>query len=213
MKDLVLLVPDKHICETVCTILDYRRQALHIRELNFKPITHHGRDGGVRKNAHQLLRLHIEHYANAVVIFDLHGCGEEGQKTAHEIEDGVMANLTDSGWSNDNALVVVIDPELEAWVWGDSPHLAPILGEENLSTEEIKGYLRQEGFVFDGGKPTDPKGAMEYILRKSRIPRSSSIFKKLARKVSLERCEDESFLKLRDFLRRKFPQENHGERK
>jgi len=206
MKDLVLLVPDVSIEKTIRAILDHRRQTLHIRELSFQLIIHPGRDGGVRKNAHKLLRQHIEHYDNAIVIFDLHGCGEEGKKSAHEIEDDVMTNLANSGWSNDNALVVVINPELETWVWSDSPHLAPILGEENLSTEEIKDCLRQEGFAFNGEKPADPKKAMEYVLRKSRIPRSASIFKKLAEKVSLEQCRDESFLKLRDFLRKRFPQ-------
>jgi len=206
MKDLAVLVPDVSIEQTVYTLLSRRRQALRIRELSFQCIRHPGRDGGVRKNAHELLRMQIKHYANAIVIFDLHGCGEEDKKSAQEIEDGVTANLTNSGWNNDNALVVVIDPELEAWIWGGSRHLPPILGEENLSTEEIKDYLRHKGFAFDGDKPADPKKAMEYILRKSHIPRSSSIFKKLAEKVSLEQCGNESFLKLRDFLRRKFPQ-------
>lgn len=206
MKDLVVLVPDVSIGQTVRTILDCRRQALHIRELSFQCIVHPGRDGGVRKNAHGLLRPYVGSYNNAIVIFDLHGCGEEEQKTAREIEDNVMSNLTDFGWCNDNAMVVVINPELEAWVWGDSPHLALILGQERRNTREIKSHLQQNGFRFNGGKPATPKEAMEYILRESGIPRSASIFRELARKVSLENCRDESFLRLCKFLREKFPQ-------
>ncbi len=41
---------------------------------------------------------------------------------------------------------------------------------------------------------------MERILRLNHRPRSSSIYRELARKVSLQRCQDAAFLKLKAVL-------------
>ena len=208
MKDLILLVPDVSIEKTVCAILEYRRQALHIRELSFDCIRWHGRDGGVRKHAHTILQLHREKYRNAVVIFDHHGCGEEDQKTACQIENDVMSNLVNFGWNDNNALVVVIEPELEAWVWSDSPWVAKVVEWLDGDTESLKLYVKGIGFQFDHlGKPVKPKEALEQVLRKTGIPYSASNFKRMAEKVSWRYCEDRSFLKLKNFLCQRFSRE------
>lgn len=51
-----------------------------------------------------------------------------------------------------------------------------------------------------GIKPVRPKEAMEDALRSVRLPRSSALYRQLAQQVSLSRCTDESFLKLRKIL-------------
>lgn len=53
-------------------------------------------------------------------------------------------------------------------------------------------------------KPSRPKEAMEAVLRRNRKPRSSSIYRGLAEKVSFQRCTDRAFVKLADCLRRWF---------
>jgi hypothetical protein len=47
---------------------------------------------------------------------------------------------------------------------------------------------------------------VETVLRTVRQPRSSGLYRKLAEKVSLERCTDPAFDKLRIVLRRWFPE-------
>jgi hypothetical protein len=55
-------------------------------------------------------------------------------------------------------------------------------------------------------KPTDPKVAVERSLRELRRPRSSSIYRDLAGNVSLDRCTDGAFLRLRALLQMWFPE-------
>lgn len=57
----------------------------------------------------------------------------------------------------------------------------------------------------DAEKPPDPKAAFEAATRHKQIVPSSSIFKKLAEKVGLQRCHDAAFLRLREILREWFP--------
>jgi hypothetical protein len=60
-------------------------------------------------------------------------------------------------------------------------------------------------------KPDRPKEVLEAILKKNRIPRSSAIYKKITSKVSVQGCQDGSFLELLETLRNWFPVEvNHG---
>lgn len=84
---------------------------------------------------------------------------------------------------------MVIDPELEIWVWADSPHVSRSLGlpEEQLK-EMLARYERDEN-----QKPKDPKAAMEEALKKSRLPRSSAIYANLAATVTLKNCREASF--------------------
>ncbi len=50
-----------------------------------------------------------------------------------------------------------------------------------------------------------PKGSMEAVLRAVRRPRSSSIYNELAAQVSLRRCVDPAFNKLKTTLQDWFP--------
>jgi hypothetical protein len=65
--------------------------------------------------------------------------------------------------------------------------------------------MRQRGFLEeDELKPARPKEALEAALRVVRVPRSSAIYKALAEKVSLSRCTDPAFLKLKTVLQQWF---------
>ena len=206
MRDLILLVPDVAIEKTVCTILQHRQKSLGIRKLSFDRIVHPGRDGGVRKNAHELLRSHPGNYDNAIVIFDYHGCGEEDEKTAPQIEADVMSRLTRTGWNDTNARVVVIEPELESWVWGNSPWVARAVGWQGGDTNNLKAHVEELGFQFNPlGKLEKPKEALEKILYETSIPRSASIYQQIAEKASWRSCKERSFLRLTQFLRERFP--------
>ena len=90
------------------------------------------------------------------------------------LEGEVRGRLRSAGldsWAD----VVIIDPELEAWVWSDSPHVDESLGWK-VTTPALRDWLRAEGLWEDGAsKPRDPKEAMEAALRAVGIARSTSI--------------------------------------
>lgn len=115
-----------------------------------------------------------------------------------------MRRLAAGGWE-DRTDVIVIDPELEVWLWTDSPRVETELGWEDRSVS-LREWLREEGW-WPGGvrKPLRPKETLEWVLRKNRLQRSSAIYGRLARRVGLRRCEEESFQKLCQRLRIWFP--------
>jgi hypothetical protein len=202
MSDLIVLVPDKNMEVSVRGLLG-RWKALGIRQLDHRLLVHPGRDPGCLGQGHDLLRPFRRLYAHALVLLDREGCGREGE-SRESLENLVERQLQSSGWG-DRARAIVIDPELEIWVWSDSPHIPAALGsKDDLPT--VRRWLNDHHLWTAGRpKPDDPKAAMEKILRINGRPRSSSIYEDLARKVGLQRCQDLAFLKLRETLVGWFP--------
>jgi len=115
------------------------------------------------------------------------------------LESEVEQRLSTAGWG-DRAAVVVIEPELEAWVWSDTPHVDEALGWKD-KRPSLREWLISEGFLAeDDTKPGRPKEAMEKALRLARKKRSSAVYGQLAKRVSFQRCTDPSFLRLRQVL-------------
>jgi hypothetical protein len=66
----------------------------------------------------------------------------------------------------------------------------------------LREWLANKDYHFDArAKPIRPKEAMEDALREVRKARSSSIYSALGETVSLDRCVDPTFLRLRELLR------------
>ena len=144
---LVVLVADKDI-EWSLRGLFTRYRALKIRQLApdqdvvFHRHPHH--DPGCVNGGCDFLRPFSRQFDHALMVFDLEGCGKEGNnRTA--VEEEVEGRLRASGWG-ERAAAVVIDPELEAWVWSNSPHVATVLGWEDIGS--MKNFLENEGFDF-----------------------------------------------------------------
>lgn len=208
-RDLVALVADKD-CEAVLRgLLEKRRDSLRIRDLRFNIFVHDERDPGCRLKSADFLRDFLRMYAHALVVFDHEGSGYPGEDRSR-LEAEVESRLRESGWG-ERARAVVIKPELENWVWSDSPHVESALGW-GPSPSDLRKWLVDCGFLKTGeNKPRRPKEAMQSALRSARKGRSSSIFREIAERVSLLHCTDESFLKLRETLREWFGEEsNHS---
>lgn len=187
---------------TVKALLSGRREALGIREITFDVFVHPDRDPGCRLRAHEYLRSQASRYCYALVLLDRQGCGSGSG--APEIEAEICHCFAGAGWGN-RAAAIVIDPELEVWVWSDSPHVDQELGWSGR-LPGLKNWLTQQGhWPSDRAKPKDPKQAMEVALREARKPRSSAIYERLAATVSLQRCQDRSFLALKRLLAEWFP--------
>ncbi len=97
--------------------------------------------------------------------------------------------------------MIVIDPELENWVWSRSIHVATALGWRD-PTLDVREWLLDQNYLADTtqSKPTPPKEAMEAVLRHARKARSSAIYRAIANNVSLTSCDDPSFVKFRQTL-------------
>ena len=193
-NDLVVLVADKNMKHAVNGLL-LRTASLRIRSISKDVFDHPNRDAGCFKEGDKFLRDFTTHYDHAIIMFDREGCGQESL-SREELERQVEDNLSRSGWGN-RAAGIVVDPELEAWIWSDSPHVTTALGWSGRN-EEVRGWLREQGFAFNvSRKPDRPKEALERALEEVRKPRSSSIYAQLARRVSLNRCNDSAFKKFK----------------
>lgn len=196
-QDLVVLVPGKDDHEALKGMLS-RPESLGIRRITYQIQQHPDHDPGCLLHAHEFLKRESQRFSRALVVFDRLGCGAE-ERTPSELERTVLDHLEANGW-NERAGVVVIDPELESWVWSSSPHVERILGWSGRDPD-LRSWLTQQGFVEPGAvKSNSPKEAFRRALREVRKPASSSLIRRLAETVSLTRCQDTAFLKLRRIL-------------
>lgn len=199
MKDLVVLVADKDIESSVKGLLK-RPESLQIRDISFDVFVHPQRDPGCLNNSADVIGGLSSDYSYALIIFDKEGCGWEN-KSLDEVHEHVSQSL--ASWTT-RVAAVTIDPEIEAWVWSDSPHVDRILGWEGRNPN-LRDWLLSRGFLQNGRlKPDRPKEAMEAALRVTRIPRSSSLYGDIATNVGLNRCTDISFERFKTLLRNWF---------
>ncbi|WP_234503771.1 MULTISPECIES: methylation-associated defense system protein MAD4 [Thermus] len=195
----MVLVADKNMEAVVRTLLEKRYPALQICPVQVDIFVHPRRDPGVLREAEKFLSPFSEEYRYALVIFDYEGCGQE-QDPPEKLETDLKSRLEQSGWQ-ERCEVIILVPELEVWVWSNSPHVPQVLG---LTQQQVNQVLI--GFPRNKlGKPERPKEAMEKCLHLSKLPRSSSIYAELAGSVSFQHCADPSFNKLRVALRKWFP--------
>lgn len=199
-KDLIVVVADADAEKAIVALLQ-RRQSLGIRKISYDIRRHVQRDPGCRTAVDSFLRPEIKSYRQALVVFDWEGAGAEDQ-VPEEIEVQVENCLSRAGWAG-RCAAVVIQPELEAWVWSDSPHVPETLGwkDRHPSMQEwVKTHTRYwpDGCV----KPTRPKEAMAACLREVRKSASPAFFETLAEHVSVSRCSDRAFAKFKSVLAR-----------
>jgi hypothetical protein len=207
--DLAVLVADADTESVVHTLLENRWAALNIRKIKFQIIRDIGRDPGVYKQADSILKPSLRSAQHALVMLDRAGSGQEHKLSAQQMENDLEARLSQSGWPSGCCAAIVIDPELELWVWSRSPHVPAVLGLSEDSLQQVLTRFK----LSANGKPLDPKSALEVALRQSRRPRSSAIFKELASQVSLDpkNANERAFNKLRLTLQRWFPQNEPGQ--
>jgi hypothetical protein len=196
--DLVILVPGNNEREVFDSLLA-RAEALQIRRIRYDIKVHPGRDPGCFHRPAEILVTYSRTTEHALVVFDHAGSGQEHRRP-EELEEECQSRLAATGWGQ-RAAVLVIAPELEAWVWSGSPHVAKALGWRGR-TPELRSWLCDRGlWPTDDPKPPDPKSAVEAALAEIRLPRSSAIYGHLAMTVSLQQCQDVSFSRFRHILR------------
>ncbi len=204
-KDLYVLVADQDMRQTMKELLD-RGASLGIPSVTYTVARHLQRDPGCRSDASRYLRHRILQYRFALVMFDREGCGHDASREA--IQCGVEEDLARNGW-RDRSKAIVIDPELEAWVWSESQGVPQVLSWNN-DYDRLRNWLKSQGLWPRGcPKPPKPKKAMQAAMRRQRVRKSSRKFSALAAKLAadgtLSNCQDPAFNELRDTLQLWFP--------
>jgi hypothetical protein len=200
-RDIVFLVADQGIKQVLKGFLS-RQPHLRLECAEFsidseaEILVEPTRDSGVYGKAHELLKPYANSYYHAVVILDEDWGGTPRADAIRQHIGERMAEV----WKE--FAVIVIEPELEAWLMSRNEHLARIL----RCPENYREILATAGFwPADLAKPPRPKEALEYLKRRHRARTANADFGKLAEAMSVQRCQDPAFLQLRDQLRTWFP--------
>jgi hypothetical protein len=203
-SDLIVLVPDLDMEKAVKGIFT-RSRSLGISHFEADIQRHPLRDSGCCTDGVSFLAPFVNQYEHALLLFDREGCGRE-DCTAEELETEIKRKLAETGW-DERGGVVILDPELEIWVWSDSPHVDEELGWKEHHPP-LRTWLTQRNLLQDQSvKPARPKEAVEAALREVRKPRSPSLYFNLAEKVGFSRCYDRAFIRLKTTLRQWFKEE------
>lgn len=153
-------------------------------------------DPGVYEQAHDLLRAYSASHEHAIVVLDReYGTVRTAETTRVHIEGKLSAN----GWSAARVKVIVIDPEVERWIWMDNMIVADAFGFP--SPQVMQAWLRDHAFEIDEqGKPIRPKEAAEKACRANRTVFSSAVHGQIIAAARLRDCTDQAFHALRDAL-------------
>jgi hypothetical protein len=210
VNDLLFLVADSNMKEALGGFLD--RQAVH-QIIGCRPIDFDARrdikvakgqnDPGLYTRARELLGPLAKEYRHAVVVIDEEWDGSPG---AEAIKRQLDAQLASVGFAPPEGLSLVVQPEVDNWLWSDSPHSAKALGW--ASWDELRPALLGKGWLAEGeAKPARPKEAAEWALRNGagKAKRSAALYRKVAGSVSVQRCADPAVETLLDALRAWFP--------
>ena len=202
MKDLVCVVADKQIKATLEALLR-RHHALGIRPVEAEILLHPHHDPGCYARPADLLRGYRQAAEHALIVLDHAWVGVPVTSGA-ELEALIEERLKHAGMAG-WAVPVVIEPELEAWVFGTSPHVAEVLGWKGPWSAFRKALDERSLWRDADAKPADPKAAIEYVLSQTGKSRSASLFRRLARRVNTADCQDRAFLRLKELLQGWFP--------
>lgn len=211
MRDCLFLLADKNMQATFEGFLGRQgfHQSLGCGAFNFDPrhdiaVAAGDNDPGLYTRGHELLRPYQATHRHAVVVLDAEWEGSPGRDA---ITEHLCREIGATGWADGVYKVIVIDPELENWIWQQNDHVARGLGFGN-SNELMADADLQRAWPATQPKPSSPKEILEALLQKRRIPRSSAIYKQITSQVSIRRCQDSAFQLLLGTLQAWFPQEN-----
>ena len=210
MRDLVILVADGTMKTVFDAFFERSRWELSLQcgafdiwpqEDIFHDPLH--TDGGVHKRAQELLRPYLNTHNRAVVVLDQQFGGE---RPAVEVRKEVLQNLHANGWNEDRCSVIVIDPELEVWLWQDNANVAQAI---KFTGASLRAHLQANGKWPAGAlKPVDPKATIQEFIKPQKALKTKVVYSRIARRVSVVGCTDPAFQLFADTLRQWFPQES-----
>lgn len=124
MIDLVCLVADKNMEAVAAAMLD-RHESLGIHAISKQLLVHPRRDSGCYHDPVPYLRAFRREAAHGLVLLDR--AWDAPNRSVTELESDVATRLQQE-FGGDWAQCVVIDPELEIWLFRRSHQLIDALG-------------------------------------------------------------------------------------
>ncbi|MDW8224240.1 MAG: hypothetical protein RMJ82_14950 [Gemmatales bacterium] len=203
---LVILVPDDAYRVILETLLTNRYKSLGIRLEDFKIKKDALRESS--PEAVELLRPFQGEYSHALLVRDLEGSGSEALG-AEALEKKLHQRLVASGWDEKKSAVLVVDPEVEAWLRFDSYHLQKLIRDRarrhQKNVDQLYKQVLDEAIQLNNGlntigKPRHPKEVFQQVLEHFGVQRSNALYGRLADVESLKGCKVPSFLRLLSLL-------------
>ena len=239
MKPLLLLLADSECASTLRGF--FGRQKFHLSlgcselklgDVRFDPEkdirVHPAHDPGVWKDPQTILYAERNNYEKCLVILDEAWEGAPApDKIIQDIEGLVVS---EAKWARDRFEVILIRPELEAWIWQRNTHVVEAFGF-NGTDKQLWAMLEQKSLTLEPGKkkhrfasanalagfppawpknepkPKNPKGLVEALTHECQSGPVSGVFNEISSMISLRGCVDPAFKRLRDTLRAWFPPE------
>lgn len=125
--DLVTLVPGRDEKETFEGLLTSRVRSLEIHEhLQFRILVHPRHDPGCFQEAPDILQPFQSLARYAMVVLDYEGSGQESL-SPQAVQQDLRLRMEKSGWTG-RVEILVLTPELESWIWSDSPKVDEAVG-------------------------------------------------------------------------------------
>lgn len=213
MRDIIFHLADRHMEDGLRAFFsrDNWHYVLGCERFNIDPESESDiyrvpgcTDGGVWKHAHANLQLFKDKYRHAVIVLD---AAFEPHPGAAVLRDDISRRMIASGWANDRFSVIVIQPELEAWLWAPNLNVALAFGYANF--DQLRGALEAEALWNAGEpKPHDLKGARDHAAKHGGKKTGGPIFKNVFGNISrraLDLCTEPGFEALRISVRTWFP--------
>ena len=203
-EPLLVVVADNRMRASIETLLRKRQGEIGIELSAFEVKRHPDSDPGCRLTTVEFVRSDLSDFGRLLVLFDYEGCGST--EPAGRIEKQIEDDLARNGWKGRSKVIVIV-PELEAWIWGPSEGAARALGW-GRGFPALRAWLAGEGLWPPvHAKPPDPKKAAERVLQRSGGKLVSRFFRGLAAAADFRDCRDPAFCALRDTLREWYPAE------
>lgn len=155
----------------------------------------------------ELARRYKNDFERVILLWDHDGSGWERRFTAEDAESAMLSRLGGVTWKGASAAIVLV-PELEEWIWHNTPSLRAHFGIEEREldgwTAELAGQL---GIPAREISARRPKELFEHVvynrLRRTISPRD---FASIAKRASLRDWQrSRSFGQLVAVLRTWFP--------
>lgn len=213
-RDIVFLVADGEMEETVKGFFENPayEQRLQCNRFEFDPrqdlFAHPGKDPGVYQDAHHFLKLYLDRHEYAVVMLDFDFNDNLNNKDIDEFRQEISERMLSVGWPEQRFHVMVINPELEVLMWKEDTRGIEQALDYRGEQGSLRAWLRDRGLWNEGmKKPPDPKKALDTIRTQNpgRSRAHSQIFKRIARDVSFQHCQDPVFVGLRQQLQHWYP--------
>jgi hypothetical protein len=161
-------------------------------------------DPGIWKHAGENLRPFRDQYRYAVIILDADFDPYPG---AEVLRADISADMIKAGWAPERFAVIVIEPELEAWLWAPNQNVATAFGHDSF--DQLRGRLERENLWTPGQpKPNDLKRARDRAARLGGKKTGGPIFKGVFSEISnraCNHCVEPGFVAMRAALQGWFP--------